>query len=112
MLVADSKPLTKLTRRRNNLQQIEICNRVGQIPLKMDLASDTMWTLSGITLVTYMHIWLVEFKGYFAESQFFQTLWKTFSSSRDKYGMKTIVSSTLVHPSKFYLRSWNVGILR
>ena len=50
MLVADSKPLTKLTRRQNNLQQIKICNRVGQIPLKMDLASDTMWTLNGITL--------------------------------------------------------------
>ena len=66
MLVADSKPLTKLTRRQNNLQQIKFCNRVGQIPLKMDLASDTMWTLNGITLITYMHIWLVEFKGYFA----------------------------------------------
>ena len=50
MLVADSKPLTKLTRHQNNLQQIKICNGVGQIPLKMDLASDTMWTLNGITL--------------------------------------------------------------
>ena len=69
----------------------------GSEPYKMDLASDTLWTLSGKTLITYMHIWLVEFKGYFAESHFFLTLWKTFSSSRDRYGMKTIVSSTLVH---------------
>ena len=44
----------------------KICNRVGQIQLKMDLASDTMWTLNGITLIAYMHIWLVEFQGYFA----------------------------------------------
>ena len=80
MLVADSKPLTKLTRRQNNLQQIKFCNRVGQIPLKMDLASDTMWTLSGITLITYMHIWLVEFKAILHKSQFCLTLCKTFSS--------------------------------
>ena len=81
MLVADSKPLTKLTRRQNNLQQIKICNRVGQIPLKMDMASDTMWTLNGITLITYMHIWLVEFKAILHKANFCLTLCKTFSSN-------------------------------
>ena len=66
MLVADSKPKRDLTHRQKSLQQNNICNRVGQIPLKMDLASDTMWTLNGITLIAYMHIWLVEFQGYLA----------------------------------------------
>ena len=42
----------------------------GSEPLKMELASDTMWTLSGITLVTYMHIWLVEFKANLHKANF------------------------------------------
>ena len=66
MLVADSKPLTKLTRRQNNLQQIKCCNRVGQIPLRMDLASDTMWTLNGITLIILYAYLAGGVQGYFA----------------------------------------------
>jgi len=50
----------------------------GSEPYKMELASDTLWTLSGKTLITYMHIWLVELKGYFAESKFFLTLLEIF----------------------------------
>ena len=50
----------------------------GSEPYKMELASDTLWTLSGITLITYMHIWLVEFKAILHKAIFFLTLWKTF----------------------------------
>ena len=66
MLVADSKPpnethsSSEQSATNKNLQQS------GSEPLKMDLTSDTMWTLNGITLIAYMHIWLVEFQGYFA----------------------------------------------
>ena len=42
----------------------------GSEPYKMDLASDTLWTLSGITLITYMHIWLVEFKAILHKANF------------------------------------------
>ena len=61
MLVEDSKPLANLTQ--NNL--IKDINKVGQNH-KMDLASDTLWTHMGRTLISYMHIWLVEFEGGFA----------------------------------------------
>ena len=44
--------------------------RSGSEPYKMDLASDTMWTLKGITLITYMHIWLVEFKAILQKANF------------------------------------------
>ena len=45
-----------LTRRLSNLQKIKCCNRVGQIPLKMDLASDTMWTHSGKLYNLYAYL--------------------------------------------------------
>ena len=48
----------------------------GSEPYKMDLASDTLWTLRGITLVTYMHIWLVEFKADLHKARFFLTLFE------------------------------------
>ena len=48
MLVEDSKPLSEnLTRHQNNLQQEKLLQRSGSEPYKMELASDTLWTLSG-----------------------------------------------------------------
>ena len=51
----------------------------GSEPLKMELASDTMWTLSEITLITYMHIWLVEFKANLHKANFSYLFIKHFS---------------------------------
>ena len=76
MLVVDSKPYTKPHSSFEHPATGKMLQQGGSEPYKMELASDTLWTLSGKTLITYMHIWLVEFKGYFAESQFFLTLLK------------------------------------
>ena len=56
MLVVDSKPLTKPHSSSEQPDKKNI-NKVGQNH-KMALASDTLWTHIGTTLVTYMHIWL------------------------------------------------------
>ena len=50
----------------------------GSEPLKMELASDTMWTLRGITLIAYMLIWLVEFKAILQKANFPYLFVKTF----------------------------------
>ena len=68
MLVEDSKPLTNLTPRQNNL--IKGYQQGGSEPYEMELAGDTLWTHSGKTLITYMHIWLVEFEGYLHKANF------------------------------------------
>ena len=51
----------------------------GSEPYKMELASDTLWTLSGKTLITYMHIWLVEFKANLHKANFSYLFIKHFS---------------------------------
>ena len=70
MLVVDSNPTSFLSLRQNNLQHAGYSQKLVRT-IGMDLASDTLWTHMGKTLITYMHIWLVEFEGYFAESQLF-----------------------------------------
>jgi hypothetical protein len=81
MLVADSKPYTKPHSSFEHPATRKMLQQGGSEPYKMELASDTLWTLSGITLITYMHIWLVEFKAILHKSQFCLTLCKTFSSN-------------------------------
>ena len=82
MLVADSKPYTKPHSSSEHPATGKMLQQGGSEPYKMDLASDTLWTLSGKTLITYMHIWLVEFKGYFAESQLFPISFEKLFCSR------------------------------
>ena len=69
--------IRNLTHRLNILQQEKMLQQGGSEPYKMELASDTLWTLSGITLISYMHIWLVEFKAILHKANFFLTLLKT-----------------------------------
>ena len=88
MSVEDSKPNIVPYSSQNNMQHVgynqELVKTIG-----MDQASDTLWTHMGKTLITYMHIWPVEFEGYFAESQLFpNTLKNFFSTIREKHGMK------------------------
>ena len=73
----------------------------GSEQLKMDLASDTMWTLSGITLITYMHIWLVGFKANLHKANFSYLFVKTFLFVKNRYGIKTTLLYTIIQPSKF-----------
>ena len=72
----------------------------GSEPYKIELASDTLWTLSGITLITYMHIWLVELKANLHKANF-SYLFITLFFCQNRYGMKTTLLSTFVQPSKF-----------
>ena len=79
MLVVDSKPYTKPHSSSEHPATGKMLQQGGSEPYKMELASDTLWTLSGITLITYMHIWLVEFKAILRKANFFLTLLKTLS---------------------------------
>ena len=56
MLVVDSKPYTKPHSSSEHPATGKMLQQGGSEPYKMELASDTLWTLSGITLITYMHI--------------------------------------------------------
>jgi hypothetical protein len=66
MLVEDSKPLNEPHSSSEQSATIKVLQQGGSEPYKMELASDTLWTHRGSTLITYMHIWLVEFEGCFA----------------------------------------------
>ena len=55
-----------------------------------------------------MHIWLVELKANLHKANFSYSFDNTFLENPDEYGMKTIISSSLVHPSNFNL---GIGML-
>ena len=91
MLVVDSKPYTKPHSSSEHPATGKMLQQGGSEPYKMDLASDTLWTLSGKTLITYMHIWLVEFKGYFAESHLFPNPLENFSSNQPLFTLHILL---------------------
>ena len=79
MLVVDSKPLRNLTRHLIKSAIRKILQQRGSDSIKNGVWQVTLWwTLIGITLIAYMHIWLVEFNAILHKANFSYVFGKHF----------------------------------
>ena len=71
MLIVDSKPINEPHSSSEQSAIRKILQQRGSDSIKNGVWQVTLWwTLSGITLITYMHIWLVEFKAILHKANF------------------------------------------
>ena len=109
MLVAESKPLTFLTLRQNNLQRLGYSQKLVRT-IGMDLASDTCGLIMANSK-TYMLIWLVDLKALCIK----QILSYLLNHFLFQLKMRQIwhENQCLFYPCspiKFYFRNWNEEI--